>query len=133
MSQLPGGSPDDGSGGASENATKPPNNCRNTIVAEPIPDRLAELLKQLAQLELLKELTQLMDEPAARGDKSKRFPSGPVWDLVSAPNCTLPLVGVSGSGGGGCGTLNLGGPTIWRIESIGLPTRSRQPCFPGCG
>jgi Anti-sigma factor NepR len=36
-------------------------------VAEPIPDRLAELLKQLAQLELLKELTQLMDEPDSLG------------------------------------------------------------------
>jgi hypothetical protein len=29
-------------------------------VAEPIPDRLAELLKQLAQLELLKELRAVM-------------------------------------------------------------------------
>jgi hypothetical protein len=36
-------------------------------VAEPIPHRLAELLKQLAQLELLKELTQLMDEPDSKG------------------------------------------------------------------
>ena len=36
-------------------------------VAEPIPNRLAELLKQLAQLELLKELTQLMDEPDSKG------------------------------------------------------------------
>ena len=36
-------------------------------VAEPIPDRLAELLKQLAQLELLKEITQLMDEPDSKG------------------------------------------------------------------
>ena len=32
-----------------------------------IPNRLAELLKQLAQLELLKELTQLMDEPDSKG------------------------------------------------------------------
>jgi hypothetical protein len=36
-------------------------------VAEPIPHRLAELLEQLAQLELLKELTQLMDEPDSKG------------------------------------------------------------------
>ena len=36
-------------------------------VAEPTPHRLAELLKQLAQLELLKELTQLMDEPDSKG------------------------------------------------------------------
>jgi len=36
-------------------------------VEEPIPHRLAELLKQLAQLELLKELTQLMDEPDSLG------------------------------------------------------------------
>jgi Anti-sigma factor NepR len=36
-------------------------------VAEPIPDRLAELLEQLAQLELLKELTQLTDEPDSKG------------------------------------------------------------------
>ena len=34
-------------------------------VAEPIPHRLAELLKQLAQLELLKELAQLLDEPGS--------------------------------------------------------------------
>ena len=39
-------------------------------VAEPTPHRLAELLKQLAQLELLKELTQLMDEPDSKGGKS---------------------------------------------------------------
>jgi len=45
-------------------------------VAEPIPDRLAELLKQLAQLELLKELTQLMDEPDSKGDKSKGSRAG---------------------------------------------------------
>jgi hypothetical protein len=38
-------------------------------VAEPIPDRLAELLKQLAQLEFLKELAQLMDEPDSKGGK----------------------------------------------------------------
>ncbi len=37
------------------------------VAAEPIPDRLAELLKQLAQLELLKELAQLMDEPDSKG------------------------------------------------------------------
>jgi hypothetical protein len=36
-------------------------------VAEPIPDRLAELLEQLAQLEFLKELAQLMDEPDSKG------------------------------------------------------------------
>ena len=36
-------------------------------IAEPVSDRLAELLKQLAQLELLKELTQLMDEPDSKG------------------------------------------------------------------
>ena len=36
-------------------------------VAEPIPHRLAELLKQLAQLELLKEVMQLMDEPDSKG------------------------------------------------------------------
>jgi hypothetical protein len=36
-------------------------------VAEPIPDRLAELLKQLAQVELLKELAQLLDEPDSKG------------------------------------------------------------------
>lgn len=36
-------------------------------VAEPIPDRLAELLEQLAQLELLKELVELMDEPDSKG------------------------------------------------------------------
>jgi hypothetical protein len=36
-------------------------------VAEPIPDRLAELLEQLAQLELLKELAELMDEPDSKG------------------------------------------------------------------
>jgi hypothetical protein len=36
-------------------------------VAEPTPHRLAELLKQLAQLELLKEITQLMDEPDSKG------------------------------------------------------------------
>ena len=36
-------------------------------VAEPIPHHLAELLKQLAQLELLKELTQLMHEPDSKG------------------------------------------------------------------
>ena len=36
-------------------------------VAEPIPHHLAELLKQLAQLELLRELTQLMDEPDSLG------------------------------------------------------------------
>jgi hypothetical protein len=36
-------------------------------VAEPIPHRLAELLKRLAQLELLKEITQLMDEPDSLG------------------------------------------------------------------
>jgi hypothetical protein len=36
-------------------------------VAEPTPDRLAELLKQLAQLELLEELAQLMDEPDSKG------------------------------------------------------------------
>jgi hypothetical protein len=36
-------------------------------VAEPIPHRLAELPKQLAQLELLKEITQLMDEPDSKG------------------------------------------------------------------
>jgi len=41
-------------------------------VAEPIPDRLAEL----AQLELLKELTQLMDEPDSKGDKSKGSRAG---------------------------------------------------------
>jgi hypothetical protein len=40
-------------------------------VAEPIPHRLAELLKQLAQLELLKELTQLMDEPDSKGGNPK--------------------------------------------------------------
>jgi hypothetical protein len=34
---------------------------------EPIPDRLGELLKQLAQLELLKEIAQLMDEPDSKG------------------------------------------------------------------
>jgi len=34
---------------------------------EPIPDRLAELLKQLVQLELLKEIAQLMDEPDSKG------------------------------------------------------------------
>jgi len=45
-------------------------------VEEPIPHRLAELLKQLAQLELLKELTQLMDEPDSRGDKSKGSRAG---------------------------------------------------------
>ena len=39
-------------------------------VEEPIPHRLAELLKQLAQLELLRELTQLMDEPDSLGGKS---------------------------------------------------------------
>jgi hypothetical protein len=39
-------------------------------VAEPIPHRLAELLKRLAQLELLKEITQLMDEPDSKGGKS---------------------------------------------------------------
>ena len=36
-------------------------------VAEPVPHRLAELLKQLAQLELLKEIAQLMDEPDSKG------------------------------------------------------------------
>jgi hypothetical protein len=36
-------------------------------LAEPTPHRLAELLKQLAQLELLKELTQLLDEPDSKG------------------------------------------------------------------
>ena len=36
-------------------------------VAEPTPHRLAELLKQLAQLELLTELTQLTDEPDSLG------------------------------------------------------------------
>jgi hypothetical protein len=36
-------------------------------VAEAIPDRLAELLEQLAQLELLKELAQLIDEPDSKG------------------------------------------------------------------
>jgi hypothetical protein len=36
-------------------------------LAEPVPDRLGELLKQLAQLEFLKELTQLMDEPDSKG------------------------------------------------------------------
>ena len=36
-------------------------------VAEPVPDPLGELLKQLAQLEFLKELTQLMDEPDSKG------------------------------------------------------------------
>jgi hypothetical protein len=36
-------------------------------VAEPIPERLAELLEQLAQLELLKELAELMDEPDSKG------------------------------------------------------------------
>jgi hypothetical protein len=40
-------------------------------VAEPVPHRLAELLKQLAQLELLKELPELMDEPDSKGGKSK--------------------------------------------------------------
>ena len=45
-------------------------------VAEPIPHRLAELLKQLAQLELLKELTQLMDEPDSKGGKSKSSRAG---------------------------------------------------------
>jgi len=40
-------------------------------IAESIPDRLAELLKQLAQLELLKELAQLMDEPDSKGGKFK--------------------------------------------------------------
>ena len=35
--------------------------------AGPVPHRLAELLEQLAQLELLKELTQLMDEPDSKG------------------------------------------------------------------
>jgi hypothetical protein len=39
-------------------------------VAEPIPHCLAELLKRLAQLELLKEITQLMDEPDSKGGKS---------------------------------------------------------------
>jgi hypothetical protein len=38
-------------------------------LAEPIPDRLAELLEQLAQLEFLKELAQLMDEPDSKGGK----------------------------------------------------------------
>jgi hypothetical protein len=36
-------------------------------LAEPIPHHLAELLKLLAQLELLKEITQLMDEPDSKG------------------------------------------------------------------
>ena len=36
-------------------------------VEEPIPHRLAELLEQLAQLELLQDLTQLMDEPDSKG------------------------------------------------------------------
>jgi transposase-like protein len=35
--------------------------------AAPVPDRLAELLEQLARLELLKEITQLMDEPDSKG------------------------------------------------------------------
>jgi Anti-sigma factor NepR len=39
-------------------------------LAEPIPDRLVELLKQLAQLKLLNELTQLMDEPDSKRGKS---------------------------------------------------------------
>jgi hypothetical protein len=38
-------------------------------LAEPIPDRIAELLEQLAQLEFLKELAQLMDEPDSKGGK----------------------------------------------------------------
>ena len=45
-------------------------------VAEPIPHRLAELLKQLAQLELLKELTQLMDEPDSKGVNPKSSRAG---------------------------------------------------------
>jgi hypothetical protein len=36
-------------------------------VAAPIPDRLAELLEQLAQLEFLKDLAALMDEPDSKG------------------------------------------------------------------
>ena len=36
-------------------------------VAEPISNRLAELLERLAQLELLKELEQLIDEPDSKG------------------------------------------------------------------
>jgi hypothetical protein len=36
-------------------------------LAEPIPHHLAELLKLLAQLELLKEITQLMDKPDSNG------------------------------------------------------------------
>jgi hypothetical protein len=45
-------------------------------LAEPIPDRFVELLKQLAQLELLKELTQLMDEPDSKGLNPKSFRAG---------------------------------------------------------
>ena len=49
--------------------------------AEPIPHRLAELLEQLAQLELLKELTQLMDEPDSKGVNLK-VPERACLDLV---------------------------------------------------
>ncbi len=45
-------------------------------VAEPTPHRLAELLKQLAQLELLKEITQLMDEPDSKGGNPKSSRAG---------------------------------------------------------
>ena len=45
-------------------------------VAEPIPDRLAELLEQLAKLELLKELAQLIDEPDSKGGRFKSSRGG---------------------------------------------------------
>lgn len=62
--------------------------------------------------------------------QSALWPSVGVCDHLAvgwyAGRGALLLDGVSVSGG--CGPLNLGGPSIRRNESIGVPARARQPC-----